>query len=597
MSGMDWSHREIRRLLRLLSDPAQLELHPTAAALRDVLEATSARDAVIALIRQAIPGTRPSDELLRQVIFRQDVDGIKSHRVAALLGLSIRSYFRYRERAIEAIADAFERELQSDRLDKNQQLQFAKLAAQFDAQTALELYAKVVPEPRGRLAYEMIRLSIAAGQPVTRKMIKRCEGSWRVLALTALSRNRAIGGRSKTTAQQRERPPNLGFDSATPAGARAAFELAYAQRLSALRLCDMAAARGAAERMKTLAHGNAPLAGLALVVEAAQACDDGDLGKARGIFPQLAALNSVTRDPRIVARTAGALSMLAFMECRWDQAYDNARVSAVILEEIEPELAMCENTMAGRAAAQLRQDWSPGAKLCERYPTSWILGFSLAIQSRIRSEKDPQGARDAALRALDIVTRQGARGALCYAQVSLASALDHLGECEEAQRLRVEAWRSAVRLGRETYLHDMFVVPSGRRHDFGYFDLGVKFVDAILDRTTTLCETLWGATSPTESALFTTLICQTLVRCGPVNRERQPSDTLGVAQAAAAWRDSGLSASEGFKKIRVLGQRLAHELAFCFDFADREEFTVQFVQTMYSAAAEGAQLKRLFRAS
>jgi uncharacterized protein len=105
-------HPEIRRLLRLLRFPIQLEAEPLAARLREATDAPSALDAVMATVQKALSGSGEINQLMRAAILSQDLDGNKARRVAASLGLSIRSYFRYRSAAIELIAIAAERELE-----------------------------------------------------------------------------------------------------------------------------------------------------------------------------------------------------------------------------------------------------------------------------------------------------------------------------------------------------------------------------------------------------------------------------------------------------------------------------------------------------
>jgi len=587
MSDVNWSNRETRRLLRMLSDPMLLEKHPLVAALRDALQANSARDAMVWLIRQAIPGSGHADQLMRELIFRQDVDGIKSHRVAGMMGLSIRSYFRYRERAIEAISKALEHELQTDR-QESQQIQFARLAAQFDAKTAYDLYSAAVPEPSGQIAYEIVRMAIGAGQPVTRHMIKRCGDPWRFLAVTAVARSHLAGGRPKLAGRWQRKLRSIALDPATPAGARAAFELAYLERLEALCRCDMPAAREAVERMKTYALGYGPLVGQALVIEAEQACDDGDSEKANQIFSELATINAVTRDPKVVARTADALSMLALMQMRWHEAIDNANFAALALEQVEPEFAMCVRTVAGRACVQLRHAWAPSAELCARYPTSWITGQALAVQSRIQCRVDAAVARETAQRAVGIATDQGALGSLCFAQASLAFALDGLKEFDEAQTLRVQAWESAVALGRQFYLHDMFVVPDMRDRDFGSFDLSDSFVDAIVRRGRALCDADGRAGAIKEPPFFATFLRHALVQCGRLSCRRRTAESFDAIRAAAPWRDSGFGAREGLTKVHQFGPLLARDLAWCVGFEDRAALRGRFLELFYSAAARCA---------
>lgn len=188
-------HPELRRLLRLLRRPTKLEKEPLAISLRDAMNASSALDALIAIIRKALPGSSEVNELMRSAIIAQDFDGEKSRRVAASLGLSLRSYFRYRLAAVDLIAMAVERELQEPQ-DTNER-KLASLVNQYNARTAFDFYARAGDEPRGRVAYEMLRLAIGAGRPITRQMVEQCDGPWRVLAMAALGERHVAGGRPK----------------------------------------------------------------------------------------------------------------------------------------------------------------------------------------------------------------------------------------------------------------------------------------------------------------------------------------------------------------------------------------------------------------
>jgi hypothetical protein len=105
-------HPEIRRLLRLLRFPIQLEGEPLAQQLRDATDSRNALDGVMAVVQKALSGSGEINQLMRAAILSQDLDGNKARRVATSLGLSVRSYFRYRSAAVELIAIAVERELE-----------------------------------------------------------------------------------------------------------------------------------------------------------------------------------------------------------------------------------------------------------------------------------------------------------------------------------------------------------------------------------------------------------------------------------------------------------------------------------------------------
>jgi hypothetical protein len=108
---MDRRHPHIRRLLRLLRHPIRLEEDDLALSLRDALACDTACEAVLTVVQRALPGPTEINQLMRASVLSQDHDGNKARRVATSLGLSLRSYFRYRSTAIDLIALAVEREL------------------------------------------------------------------------------------------------------------------------------------------------------------------------------------------------------------------------------------------------------------------------------------------------------------------------------------------------------------------------------------------------------------------------------------------------------------------------------------------------------
>jgi hypothetical protein len=109
---MEHSNLGVRRLLRKLRYPGLLERDHYAATLRDIARSASARDALLALIHDALRGY-PSEYWT--IIKRIDADGEAAKAVADALYLSYRTLHRYRSAAIEAIAEVLERRLGPER--------------------------------------------------------------------------------------------------------------------------------------------------------------------------------------------------------------------------------------------------------------------------------------------------------------------------------------------------------------------------------------------------------------------------------------------------------------------------------------------------
>jgi hypothetical protein len=96
-----WSRGSVRRLLRGLRRPAQLERDEIATELRRALRTASGREAVLLLVERAL---RHEHRYCAEIVRRCDVEGETTMVVATTLHLSPRQFFRYRAHAVEAIA-------------------------------------------------------------------------------------------------------------------------------------------------------------------------------------------------------------------------------------------------------------------------------------------------------------------------------------------------------------------------------------------------------------------------------------------------------------------------------------------------------------
>lgn len=104
MHGYTWSHHEIRRLLMNLSRPRALDRDPIALSLQRALGSSSPRRAVADVVERAFTESDVATKLQRIVIEQCDLQGRGTREVARELHLSLRQFFRYRARAMAAIA-------------------------------------------------------------------------------------------------------------------------------------------------------------------------------------------------------------------------------------------------------------------------------------------------------------------------------------------------------------------------------------------------------------------------------------------------------------------------------------------------------------
>lgn len=97
---MEWGVATTRRLLRELTRTGRLERDPAGIQLRDALGSATVRDALVEVIERALQHEPP---LCRDIIDHCNLRGESTVEAAAELGLSLRTLFRYRVRANEAI--------------------------------------------------------------------------------------------------------------------------------------------------------------------------------------------------------------------------------------------------------------------------------------------------------------------------------------------------------------------------------------------------------------------------------------------------------------------------------------------------------------
>lgn len=97
----------VRRLLRQMGQPHRLTCNPLAALLQEDFRTQSLQEAVARLIDRTFVGGR-ENERLRDILVRMDLRGQKAVMAASSMNLSLRTFFRCRAEAIEALAQAIE---------------------------------------------------------------------------------------------------------------------------------------------------------------------------------------------------------------------------------------------------------------------------------------------------------------------------------------------------------------------------------------------------------------------------------------------------------------------------------------------------------
>lgn len=555
---MFWTHQEVRKILRLMRKPHALERERVAVLLR---EATSARDARVAVqqaIERAFDPSNPADRLRLEIVRRCDVGGETTRAAAAALHLSIRQFFRHRSDAIAAIAQSMERMLRRPPDSQSHLLLLAQAVEAIDPRAALDIYRRVRNGRDGQVAYNIVRTSVWAGIDVTQRQIDACEGPWRLLALVAVARHLVSRGENERAAVMRE---ELRAELAVGKGPRydaAGFELAFLDRCEAYRKADTAQGSTLLGRMRSLAGENEALQALTMLCEADQALVEGDLTAAAVALDDVEVLEIHNRDLNVMARTALGKAMLSHVRGYHEEAFALANGGALAIAALEGAVALRAASIAGRAALLCGASWEPPRALFEKYPDVWTHALAQAVAARHLLATDPRASQTAAASALALAQRHDAPVAACYAQVSLAGALDVQGKTHAAQELRVAAWQTALRCGDEFALFDLFHNPAAPSHDIGCMMLDERFFQAL---QTHLGEKLPAAISDCLRAVAGE---PTPPQSAPCIRE--PLDLVGRAAVRAA--------------------------AFCVPPQQRRQFEERFAQAWNEAPVKAQHLAK-----
>ena len=562
-------------MLSLLRRPDRLDADPLAIVLRESLGAPSSLVAIQTIVHHALDGTSPLEVLKRESVMRCDFGDEKAPAVARRLGFSIRQFYRHRAAAVAAVAHEVNRVLDAQLEPANYQLALAEMIARFDSRAALTTHLHSIARPTGQAAYELVCLNLRSNQPIPADLLSRCDGHWRLLALAALGRRCITVGEPKEAAPWRGTLRAALAKSRRPENVHAAFELANIERLEAVRVSDMPAARKAAHRMTWLGKRDVTLRGMALVVELEQACDDSRLDLADSIVTELKAHNAVEPNFRIMARTEHARGVLSFMRDDFEEAYAFSSTAAAALKETEPGFALCAHANAGRAAALLRRAWHSPLDLCRRFPNVWITGHIAAVQSRHLLADEPDRARFWAEKAIGIAKSQEAFGALAYGNASLALVADRLGDYRRSQSARVHAWESALQLGRQTYLHDMFSHPEMMERDIGSFALDALYRKAIARRVEAHIQGYPIANNVRHAQLLERLCVLAIERAGQsdvdlaANQGPEIEDLMPLFGSRSDTREIATA-------VRAVLKAVAKEIAICARVDQRHKIPTAF---------------------
>ncbi|MDQ6767487.1 MAG: hypothetical protein M3Z41_06720 [Candidatus Eremiobacteraeota bacterium] len=552
---MRWTNLEVRKLLRLSRRPELLERERLAVLLRVATQTTHARAALEQVVEAAFDRTNSADRLRLEIIERCDMNGETTRQAARALHLSVRQFFRHRADAIDAITQSIEKALRRPPDSQSHLLSLAHLVETIDPKAARDIYQRAPAVRGGKTAFDIVRTSLWAGTDVSQDQIDACEGPWGMLAQAAVARHLVSRGENERAARIRDELRVTLQDRLGPRYAAAAFELTLLDRCEASRRGDASESRALVERLHALAGRDESLMALAMISESDQALTDGDITAAAVALNDVELLDIHASDLNIMARTALGKAMLSHVRGFHEDAFALANGAAPVIAALEGGFALRAAGIAGRAALLCGAPWTSPNSLIERYPKVWTRALVDAVASRHRLATDALAARVLAASALRLATERESPLLVSYAQVSLAGALDVLGNEREAQRLRIAAWQSSIRCRDEFALYDLFCHPHAPAHELGCMRLDEAFASAY--------QTYLSETTPA----FTALIADRAARTDLV------AEVLRAAVRAPVSKADSVS---NHARVEVAGLPSARAAAFCLAPQARPHFEHRF---------------------
>ncbi len=563
---------DVRVMLAALSKPSILQENKLALQVRDALGKTSVRQAVRTVIDMTFDKSQPEQAALRDVILTCDFENKKRSQAASQISVSARTLYRRRSAAIGQIADTVDELLDAPVPDTTFRYAMARMISPLEPETAVRLFEREAATVGGRAAYDAVCACVRNGREIGDSVLGQCTGHWRLLAEIEIARSNLVTGSPQRYEEVRPRIKSALAELKGQALEHVAFELAYVDRLDAVRRCDLDSAENATRRLTKWAGGDIRFGTLALVCEAEQACDEGDVARAASVVRDLQSRCVRLGDFRITARASHVAGILSFLRGEYAATQEQCQATVAALSHIEPEFAACSSAVAGRAALLSGRGWSRPTELCDRFPHSYVTAIVDAVWARHMALRDPGAALPIAERVVSIARDQNARGVLAFAKGTLAIVCQLVGRAEDAQGLKISAWEEAVRLRRRLYLHDLFLHPASKPEQFGALNVDQRFVAALSLRLSQLIPTTaaapgveWGAPS--------------IMYC-----LNEAHECIVDIDTAARRRYTSKLAMRAFRrrsridqKWACLGlQRLGADMAFCLPMHQREPFTHGF---------------------
>ena len=567
---MRWSFPEVRRLLAMLGDP-EIEYSPLALELKDALGTDSARDAVLHVIHKTFDGSSPQNRLARDAILMPALGGDKGTQAASMLNVSLRTFFRRRAGAMKMVAATIEHIMRVANPRLTFKLETARMIAEVRPTSVKSIIERESQRTGGMASYQAVLIALRSGHTPSSALLNRCTGHWRLLAELEIARSGNLSGRDPSGYQRTRQAVREALgDYRGAARERIEFELAYVDRLDALRRCDVDLGAQATAVLSRTSGQDLRLRALATICRAEQACDEGRLSAADSLVRDMQELSVRLNDFRIAGRTSHVTSILNLLQGNYAEAVDCSQFTLGALQNIEPTFAPCAAAIEGRARFFLDKHWDLPAAIVRRFPDSYITAFLESVHARYILSSDARTALTIVDQAASIGLSREARGTLLYADATRSIVFDRLGRAADAQAERIRAWSNGVRLRRPFYLYDFLIHPTLPVRAFGAFDLDDAFLTAIERR---LGELLGNTESRRENdvAVRSAVAACLSLAVTSGTRERR---ALGRRGSGAAF--FGRSAKREKGRTHEAFRQLSIDLSYCLPIIERAEFIKRF---------------------
>ncbi|TAM57974.1 hypothetical protein EPN52_11700 [bacterium] len=434
MQGYTWSHHEIRRLLMNLSRPRALERDPIALSLQRALGSSSPRRAVADLVERTFVERDPATQIERTVIEQCDLQGRGTREVARELHLSLRQFFRYRARAMAAIAATLANLLADAGVRPAERL----LDAYLQAYPPSEAGGQAAAAANEREAYVTLRARLGAWLPFHEAEAERFGAFHAACTWVHMARRYDLEGESADAGRLLERAGAALGGLPSAEAAHVAFLLADTRYL-------IAGDRGERHAMEVQLEAMAAFAPRTPGPELSEAIvllRRGGVQAAGGAFGD--ARRSM-RDALRIRQTHGELTLVAgcvlldaailFYEGRTERAWELARTARAV-QPHGPELFPSACALESAAALALERSWEAPAAAPAPFLRTRHYGLLQAIDvHRHASAGNLAPARAALASAETIVTASA--GPLLNAYVTHARAFlaQASGQQREAEAL------------------------------------------------------------------------------------------------------------------------------------------------------------------